>query len=96
MFYVDSFRISSIVDIIQELFQVKEVLMEHLNNSNIIACIQNSTEILKSKDILLLVQHLNSVKGLVTIIIGAAVDIEMQSIYYKESFLLDHVQIEYH
>ena len=65
---VVSFWIRSVVDIIQELFQVKEFFMEHLNNFNIIAGIQNFTEILKSKDIFLPIQHLNTVKCAVTLI----------------------------
>ena len=49
MIDVDRFRIRYVVDIIQEWFQVKEVLMEHLNNFNIIYGTQNFTALLKSK-----------------------------------------------
>ena len=49
--------------------------MEHLNNFNIIAGIQNLTALLKSKDILLPVQHLKAVKYAVTVIICVALDI---------------------
>ena len=38
---IDSFRIRYVVEIIQELFQVKDFFMEHLNHFNIIAGIQN-------------------------------------------------------
>ena len=66
--------------------------MEHMNNFNIIARIQNFTSILKSKDILLPLQHLKAVKCVVTVIFCAALDIEMQSIRPKKTSLLDHVQ----
>ena len=49
MIDVDRFRIRYVVDIIQEWFQVKEFLMEHLNNFNIIYGTQNFTALLKSK-----------------------------------------------
>ena len=60
--------------------------MERLNNLN------NSTALLKNKDILLPVQHLKAVKCAVTVIFCVALDIEIQSSYPKESPLLDHVQ----
>ena len=47
MINVESFRIGSFIEIIQEWFQVKEVFMEHLNNFNIISGIQNLTALLK-------------------------------------------------
>ena len=62
MIDVDSFRTRSIVEIIQELYQVKKVFMEHLNNFNIISGIQNFALLLKSKDILFPVHHLKYVK----------------------------------
>ena len=70
----------------------KKQVMEHLNNFNIIDGIQNSTALLKSKDILLLVQHLKAVKCVTTVIICVDPDIEMQSICPIESSLLDHIQ----
>ena len=79
MIDVESFRIRSVVDIIQEWYQVKEALMDHLNNFNILSDIQNSAELLKSKDFLLLVQHLKAIKCAVTVIFFVALDIEMQS-----------------
>ena len=75
MIDVDSFRIRSVVEIIQELFQVKEFFVEHLNNFNIIAGIQNFTVLLKSKDICFPVQKLTDVKYAVTFIIYVAPDI---------------------
>ena len=77
MIDVDSFRIRSVVDIIQEWYQVKEVFMDHLNNFNIIAGIQNFTALLKSKDIFLLIQNLKDVKYALTVILCVDLDIEM-------------------
>ena len=62
MIDVEIFRIRSVIEKINELFQVKEVFMAHMYNFNIIAGIQNLTSLLKSKDMLLLVQHLKAVK----------------------------------
>ena len=53
--------------------------MEHLNNFNIIAGIQNFTALIKSKEHFLLVQHLKAVKCAVAFILCVALDIEMQS-----------------
>ena len=75
MIDVDSFNIKSVVEIIQEWFQVKEFFMEHLNNFNIISGIQNFTALLKSKDILLPVQHLKAVKFAAAVILCVALDI---------------------
>ena len=66
--------------------------MENLNNFNIIYGIQNFTALLKSKDILLQVQHLKAVKYAVAVIVYVTLDIEMQSSCSKEPPLLDHVQ----
>ena len=66
MIDVDSFRIKSIVDTIHEWLQVKEFLMENLNNFNMIAIIQNFTAILKITNILLPVDHFKAVKYVVT------------------------------
>ena len=68
MIDVDSFSIRSVLEIIQEWFQFKEVFMEHLNNFNTISGIQNFTALLKSKDIFLPVQNLKDVKCVVTLI----------------------------
>ena len=51
MIDVESFRIRSVVEITQEWYQITEVFMEYLNNSNIIADIQNFTALLNSKEI---------------------------------------------
>ena len=75
MIGVDSFRIRSVVEIIQEWFQVKEVFMESLNNFNIISDIQIFTALLKIKDILIPVQQLKPVKCAVTVIICVDLDI---------------------
>ena len=75
MIDVEIFRIRYVVDIIKELFQVKEVFMEHLNNFNIISGIKIFTSLLKIKDILLPVHQLKDVKCAVTIIICMAHDI---------------------
>ena len=92
MIDVYSFRTSSSIEIFQEWFQVKEFLMEHLNNFNIIAGIQNFTALLKSKQILLPKQHCKDVKYAVTGIIFVDLDKEIQSSFPKELSLLDHVQ----
>ena len=83
MIDVDSFIIRSVLEIIQELLQVKGFFVEHLNNFNIIVDIKNFTELLKSKDIFLLVQNLKAVKCAVIVIICVALDIEIQSICPK-------------
>ena len=57
--------------------------MEHLNNFNILAGIQNFTALLKSKDMLLPLQHLKAVKCAVTVIFCVELDIEIQSIRPK-------------
>ena len=75
MIDVESFRIRSVIYIIQEWLQVKGFFMEHLNNFNIIASIQNFTEFIKRKDILIPVQHLQAVKWKVTVILFVALDI---------------------
>ena len=75
MIDVESFRIRSVVEIIKELLQLKEVFMEHLNNFKIIAGIQNFTALLKSKYILLQVQQLKALKCAVTVIICVSLDI---------------------
>ena len=49
MIDADSFNIRSVSEIIQELFQDKEVFMKHLNNFNIISGIQHFTALLKVK-----------------------------------------------
>ena len=66
--------------------------MGHLNKFNILSGIQNFEELPKSKDILLLVQHLKAIKYLATVILCVAFDIEMKSSCPKESSLSDHVQ----
>ena len=73
----------SVVDIIKEWLQVIEFFMEHLNNFNIIVGIQNFTAIIKSKEILLPVQQIKSVKCVVTVILCVALDIEMKIICPK-------------
>ena len=65
--------------------------MEYLNNFKIISGNQNSTALMKSKDILIPVQHLNAVKIVVTAILCVELGIEIQSISPKESSLLDNV-----
>ena len=72
-----SYNIRSAIEIIQEWFQVKEVFMEHLNNLNIIYGIEHCTVFLKSKEMLLPVQHLKSIKCAVKVVF-VALDIEMQ------------------
>ena len=52
--------------------------MENLNNFNIIAGIQNFTALLKSKDILLPIEHLKAVKFVVAVILCVALDKEMK------------------
>ena len=49
--------------------------MGHLNKFNILSGIQNFEELPKSKDILLLVQHLKAIKYLATVILCVAFDI---------------------
>ena len=61
MIGVDIFSIRSAVEITQELSQVKEVFIGHLNNSNILASIQKFTALLKSRDVLFLVHHLKAI-----------------------------------
>ena len=51
MIYHDSFRTSSVIDIIQELFQVKGFFMGNVNNFNIISGIKSFTALHKSKEI---------------------------------------------
>ena len=92
MINVESFRIGSFIEIIQEWFQVKEVFMEHLNNFNSLAGIQILTSLLKSKDILLRVQHPKYVKCAFTVIFCVDFDIKMKSSCPKYSSLPDHVQ----
>ena len=65
----------------------QNVLMEHLNNFSIISGIQNFAALIKSKDIFLLVQQLNSVKFAVTVILFVALDTEMKSSCPKKSSL---------
>ena len=96
MIAVDSFRIRSVVDIIHELFQVKEVPMKYLNKFNIVAGIQNFTALLKSKDTLLPVHQLNAIKCAVAVILCVDFDIYMQHSCPKESSFLDNVQKEDH
>ena len=79
MIDVDSFRIRSIIYIIQEWYQVKEVFMEHLNNFNILVGVQTFTALLKIKNILIPVQHLKNIKCAVTVILCVALDEEIQS-----------------
>ena len=69
MIDVDIFSIRFVVGIIQELFQVKEVFMEHLNKFNILACIKNSTSLLKSKDFFITLQYLKAVKCVVIVVL---------------------------
>ena len=57
--------------------------MEHLNNFNIISGIKNFTVLLKSKDILLLVHHLKTVKCAVIVVLCGDLDIRMQSAHPK-------------
>ena len=52
--------------------------MENLNNFNILAGIQNFTPLIKSKDILLPVMQLKSVKCVATAIICVELDKEMK------------------
>ena len=66
--------------------------MEHLNKFNIVAGIKNFTALLKSKYILLLIQHLKAVKCVVTVIICVAPYIEIKISCPKESSLIGHVQ----
>ena len=49
MIDAEIFRIMSVAEIIKELFQVKEIFMEHLNNIDIISDIQNFAVLLKVK-----------------------------------------------
>ena len=67
----------------------KRIFMEHLNKFNIISGIQNFTALLKSKDILLQLQYLKDVKCVVAVIFCVVLDIEIQIICPRESFLLD-------
>ena len=66
--------------------------MENLNNVNILAGIQNFTSLIKSKDILLPVMQLKSVKCVATVIICVELDKEMKLSWTKEYPLLDHAQ----
>ena len=91
MIDVDSFSIRYVVEIIQVWFQVKEIFMEHLNNFNIISGIKSFTSLLTVEDILLLVQHLISIKYAITVIIYMYLGIETQIRNTKESSLLYHV-----
>ena len=66
--------------------------MEILNNFKIISGIQNFAALLKSKDFLIPVQILKSVKCEFEVNICVALDIEMQSSCPKESSLIDHIK----
>ena len=75
MIDVENFRIRLIIEIIQELFEVKEVFMEHLNNFKNISGIKNFTALLKVKENLLLVHHLENVEYTVTVVLCVSIDI---------------------
>ena len=66
--------------------------MEHLNTFNIISGIQNFTALLKSKDILIPVKHLEYVKCAATVILCVVLDIKMKISCTKEYSLLAHVK----